>query len=76
MKKLNDFIQNEAETMLFIYGEYDTWSATAVELSEAAMARGLKKFVNPGGHHSTRIRNFDAETKAEILKIVEGWISK
>ena len=76
MKKLNDFIQNEAETILFIYGEYDTWSATAVELSEAAKERGLKKFVNPGGHHGTRIGSFDSKTKAEILNTIVGWIGE
>ncbi len=76
MKKLNDFIQNEAETILFIYGEYDTWSATAVELGEQALARGLKKYVNPKGHHDTRIKSFDPDTKAEIIATIEGWIGK
>tara|TARA_B110000046_G_scaffold179983_1_gene210008 strand:+ start:3217 stop:3447 length:231 start_codon:yes stop_codon:yes gene_type:complete len=76
MKKLNDFIQNEAETILFIYVEYDTWSATAVELSEAEKERGLKKFVNPGGHHGTRIGSFDSKTKAEILNTIVGWIGE
>lgn len=76
MKKLNDFIQDEAETILFIYGEYDTWSATAVDLSIAAQARGLKKFVNPASHHDTRIGSFNAETKDEIMKTIEGWIKK
>ncbi|NOQ70882.1 MAG: aminopeptidase [Crocinitomix sp.] len=76
MNKLNNFIQFEAETMLFIYGEYDTWSATAVELGEEAQARGLKKYVNPKGHHDTRIANFDSETKAEIIATIKGWIEK
>ncbi|MFT5819773.1 MAG: hypothetical protein ACI8ZM_000998 [Crocinitomix sp.] len=76
MQKLNNFIQFKAETILFIYGEYDTWSATAVELGEEAQARGLKKYVNPEGHHDTRIASFDSETKAEIIATIESWIGK
>ena len=75
MASVNNFIQNEAETMMFIYGGLDTWSATAVHLSEEAQRRGLVKYVLPQGHHGTRIRNFDQNKRDEIKKTLDLWIS-
>ena len=76
MRKLNEFIQTEATEMIFIYGALDTWSATGVELSDEAKARGLKKYVSEDGHHDTRISSFPAETQEEIKATLENWIGK
>ncbi len=70
MKMLNDFIQNYAENMLFIYGGLDTWGATGVELGPEATARGLEKYVLKTGHHGTRIKDFnDAEQEKIVMTI-------
>lgn len=74
MKELNNFIQTEATEMIFIYGGYDTWYATAVELTEEAEARGLKKYVLPGGHHDTRIKSFPEATQNEIKEMLDLWL--
>lgn len=74
MRMVNEFIQQKAEKMLFIYGEYDTWSATGVELGEAAKNRGLRKYVSPQGHHDTRIRHFNEETRSEIISTIKLWM--
>ncbi|WP_321306814.1 S28 family serine protease [Marinifilum fragile] len=71
MIKVNKWLQTDAEKMLFIYGEWDTWSATAVDLKNNTKC---KKFVNPEGSHGTRIRNFPAEIKTEIIKTLEEWL--
>lgn len=74
MKKVNDFIQQDAHRMMFIYGGKDTWSATAVQLGDDAKNRGLKKHVFAGGHHWTRIRHFEEEERKHIIKTLESWI--
>ena len=74
MKKLNEFVQNKGERMIFINGGLDTWGSTGVELSEEAKARGLKLFVNENGHHGTRIGGFPFKQKKEILKTLEEWL--
>lgn len=74
MKTLNEFIQAEANTMMFIYGGLDTWSATAVQLSDEAKSRGLVKYVLPDGHHGTRIRDFNAKQQDAIKKTLELWM--
>ncbi|MFT5779233.1 MAG: hypothetical protein ACI837_002190 [Crocinitomicaceae bacterium] len=74
MKNVNDFIQNRAENMIFIYGELDTWSATGVQLSESAKERGLRKFVAKNAHHGTRIKSFPAGEREAILRIINSWV--
>lgn len=74
MQEVNNFIQKEATEMIFIYGGYDTWSATGVQLSQEAKARGLKKYVLPGGHHGTRIGNFPEATQNEIKEMLDLWL--
>ena len=74
MLEIKSFLDTSAEKMLFIYGEYDTWSATAVELSEDASKREVYKYFKPKGYHKTRIKSFDTENQEEIYNIIDGWL--
>lgn len=71
MQKVNNWLQTDAEKILFIYGEWDTWSATAVKLKNNTKC---KKFVNPEGSHKTRIKSFPEEMKKEIISSLEEWL--
>ena len=61
--------------MLFIYGEYDAWSATAVDLTKDASKREMYKFVQPKGDHRTRIKSFNEASKKQIYKIIDSWLN-
>jgi hypothetical protein len=74
MKDIKTFLDNSAEKMLFIYGEYDAWSATAVELTDDASTREVYKFVRPKGNHRDRIKSFDEDSQKQIYGIIDGWI--
>ena len=74
MLRIKTFLDSNAEKMLFIYGEYDAWSSTAVDLSENADKRELYKFVKTEGDHKTRIKSFDAEEQKEIYSIIDSWL--
>ena len=76
MQEIKSFLDNSAEKMLFIYGEYDAWSATAVELQDNASLREVYKFVKPKGDHRTRIRTFSEENQKRIYEIIDGWIKE
>ena len=72
MKKVDAFIRHEAQNMLFIYGETDPWSSTAVDLTGR---KNMIKMVKKGGSHRTRIRSFYGEEKEKIYKSLEKWMN-
>lgn len=74
MQDIKYFLDNSAEKMLFIYGEYDAWSATAVDLRENASKREVYKFVQPKGDHRTRIKSFNNEDQQQIYGIIDSWL--
>lgn len=74
MQEVKNFLDYVAEDMLFIYGEYDSWSSTAVELENDATKRELYKYVLPQGSHTTRIKSFSPEKQKEIYDIIDSWL--
>ena len=73
MNDINDYISNEAENMLFIYGGNDTWSASAVTLSGKTNS---VKMVKEGGNHRTRIKSFEGNEKEMIYSTLEKWLNE
>jgi len=70
MKNVNDFLQTKGNNIIYIYGEYDPWSASAVQLIEGKT--NALKMVKKGGSHKTRIKSFDeAEQQIIYTKIEE-----
>ena len=71
MVNINDFIQNNGNNMLYIYGENDTWSASAIEIGTNTNS---VKMVKKGGSHRTRISSFEGEEKEKIYSTLEKWL--
>jgi len=71
MQKVDYFIRHEAENMIFIYGEDDPWSATAVDLTYNT---NCIKIIKPGGSHTTRIGNLPYEQKSLVIKTLKSWL--
>ena len=71
MKDINRWISTRANNMLYIYGEYDPWSATAVEPSPNTNSIS---FVNPMGDHRTRIHSFPDDMRQMIYDTLEEWL--
>ncbi len=74
MQEIKSYLDDSAEKILFIYGEYDAWSATAVDLSSTAPEREMYKFVKSKGSHTTRINSFNKEEQKEIYEIIDSWM--
>ena len=70
MQKINTWIQKHGNNMIFIYGEIDAWSATAVELTGETNSI---KMVKEGGNHRTRIRSFEGRELETIYNTLENW---
>jgi len=71
MQEVNQWINNHGNNMLFIYGELDPWSASAVQLNGKTNAL---KMVKKGGDHRTRINSFEGDEKEKILLTLENWL--
>jgi hypothetical protein len=71
MQNVNTWLQKKGNNMLYIYGGYDTWSATAIELTGETNA---VKMVKEKGSHRTRIKSFNGEELEKIYTTLEDWL--
>lgn len=68
------FLQNTEAKMLFIYGEYDPW--TAVGIKDIVNNPNIYIMINPGNCHKSKIRNFPDEIRDKILSVLKDWLYK
>ncbi len=71
MRNVQKWIETSGNNMLYIYGQNDAWSSTAVEPGKHTNA---VKMVKPGGSHSTRIKNFPPQMQDSIYTVLEKWL--
>ncbi len=74
MQEIDYFLNNFAHKMLFIYGEKDAWSSTAVQLRNDPKQREMYKFVHKNGSHKTRINSFNQQQQQNIYSIIDAWV--
>jgi hypothetical protein len=72
MKDVNEFLQNKGNNIIYIYGEYDPWSASAVQLVDGKT--NALKMVKKEGSHKMRINNFDADEQQKIIDSLKNWL--
>lgn len=72
MEAVKMWLQSDAERMLFIYGEYDPWTATAVETGNNAH---IIKIIKPEGNHRSRIRNLPTKEQQHVYDILQKWLN-
>jgi len=72
MKKVDKYLKNKGNNMIFIYGEYDPWSATAFVPIEGKT--NALKIVKKGGAHGTRIHNLPENQRTQVLDSLEKWM--
>jgi hypothetical protein len=70
-KQVKRFIKTTDSEILFIYGEYDPWSASGFEVTRKD---NLLKIVKPGGSHSTHINNLPADQRKQVKEKLEEWL--
>jgi hypothetical protein len=72
MIDIGDWVKNEAQHMIFVYGQNDPWTAGAFEFNPA---HDIRAFVVPNGNHSASLndRSLPAESRELALQILERW---
>ena len=73
MKKINKWLQTDAEKILFVYGGSDPWYATGVDLKKNFKCR---KYVRGDMHHGCRIKDFDPVSREDLIDTLEEWLKE
>lgn len=73
MKDIKQWLDTEGNHFLYIYGEYDAWTASAYTPTDQTNSI---KMVNPGGSHATRIHSFPPEMQDSILGVLSKWLGR
>ncbi len=71
MKDISEWVENEGNNFIFIYGGNDPWTSTGVCLTGKTNSL---KMVLPNGSHRTRIRNFPQSDRDLIYSKLEEWL--
>lgn len=72
MKKINEWLQTDAEKILFVYGGSDPWYATAVDLKKNDKCR---KYVRGDMSHVCRIKDIDPVSREDLIETLREWLS-
>ncbi|MCF6184390.1 MAG: aminopeptidase, partial [Bacteroidales bacterium] len=73
MLKVQNYLNKNDSKMIFLYGEFDPWSATAVEFGKK---ENMYKIIKKGGSHLTRINNLPNKQKNKVINIINNWLKE
>jgi len=71
MQTVWNYATNKGNNFIYIYGEFDTWSACAITPSPKLNSL---KMVKKGATHSVRIKDFSTDDKKDIYTALEDWL--
>lgn len=71
LQKVNEFLMTEGNNIIYIYGEFDPWTATGVWPSPNTNSF---RMTLPGGNHGTGILTFEGDDREKILTSLEDWL--
>lgn len=73
LQNVNAWLSTEANNFLYIYGEIDTWSATAVRPNPTVNSEWF--FMNGKHHGNARIANMTEAEKQKFITTLEKYLS-
>lgn len=72
--KIQQYLDNNDPKMIFIYGEWDPWSAVAANFK--GEKKNMAKYFQPQGSHRARIATLPEPMKTEVIKKIEKWLAE
>lgn len=73
-RKVTDFYTENDPQAIFIYGEWDPWTASGVTWLSERNKKNIKIYVVPDGSHSARIASLPEDKKRELLDQLNEWM--
>lgn len=71
MIDVGTWVKTQGRALLFVYGQYDPWTAGAFELGNA---QDSYKFIVPQGNHGANLRTLAPADRDQALQILERWM--
>lgn len=71
MVDIQNWVKTEGKTIMFIYGEFDPWTAGKYEIGTSG---DNHVFVAPGANHSANLARLTATDRSAALAILQGWL--
>lgn len=72
LNKINAWLPEHGHKFLYIYGELDTWSASAVPVSKEVDAHWFT--LKGQDHGGARIKNMSKSERAKFVSVLENWL--
>jgi len=73
MRDIADWLASEGERFIFVYGEYDPWTAGRFELGEA---RDSQLYVTSKGNHGALIYNLAEAEQQRVMDTLATWTGR
>ncbi|MCX6123600.1 MAG: S28 family serine protease [Proteobacteria bacterium] len=72
MPEIQSWVQGESERIMFIYGEYDPW--TAGKYTPGSADRDNYLYVAPKGNHGSNVDSLSSADKAKAWDTITRWL--
>lgn len=71
---VTDFLTENDPKMIYIYGEWDPWTASGVTWLRDRNKQNIHIYIEPNGSHRARIRTMPADVQKDILDKLNEWM--
>lgn len=72
--KIQNYLDQNDPKMIFIYGEWDPWSAVAASFK--GEKKNMARYFQPQGSHRTRIATLPEPVKKEVIEKITKWLNE
>ena len=74
-KELLEDIKTTKARHLMIFGACDPWLSQAIPEEATDGNENIRRYINPGLPHDSRISNMPEDTRNEIISLLKEWLS-
>lgn len=73
MADIDEWVRTEASRMIFLYGEFDPWSAEAFACGAGGAARDCVRRTVRQGNHGASIVYLEARQRRQLMGMIRDW---
>jgi hypothetical protein len=74
MRDIESWAARDAKNIVFVYGEFDPWSAGAYP--KGKIANNVHQFIVKGGNHGSKFTALDSKQRSQAEVILSKWLKK